>query len=180
MSSSSSDETKNAIGNNNPLITPDRLKKYWTIVGADMICSLKRCMRYLELKPEDDWTDFGYVNWSDERYSKEQVRQFVNSPDFSNMFETFLVVSDKVLEESKKHAEEQTKRRKTDQDEVQRKRLALLQITPEERKLQLRMMTNDNLKKLYPKLSSNGNKEKLVDRILEHEINKNYLKTSNP
>lgn len=182
--STSPEETKITMpdnsNNSNPLITPDRLKKYWTIIGADMICSIKRCMRYLELKPEDDWTDFGYINSDDKRYSKEQVRKFVNSTDFSAMFETFLVVSDKVMEESEKYREMQTKRRKTEQDEVQRKRLPLLEITPQTRKLYLRMMSNADLKQLYPKLHLTGKKEQLVDRILEHEIANNYLKTTNP
>jgi hypothetical protein len=156
------------------------LKEYWTLIGADFLCSVKRLCRYLELGPTETWQDFGYVPWSTTKYSHEQLLNFVKSPEFVTIFEHHLKLGDEMIKESEEIRERDAKRRRIADEKEEKKtqeenaRLSLM--TREERKLELEGMKLPDLKNLYRSLSTSGHKAMIVARILEYEMQNNKLK----
>lgn len=156
------------------------LKKYWTTIGGEMICSVKRLCRYMEMKPDEDWTQFGYVGWDNTKYSNEELLAFVKSPNFITIFQHYLEISSELMKENEEYKERDAKRRKIVKDDEKKKReerdALLAQTTPGERIMQLEAMKLPDLKKLYHKLSGSGNKAAVVQRIVDYEMEKNKLK----
>ena len=156
------------------------LDKYWVLIGAELLSSVKRVCRYLEMDPSETWQDFGFIDWSEKKYSNEQVLNFVKSPEFVTIFEHYLKVGDEIIKESAETREQDAKRRKIAKDEEDKKKreenARLSQLTREERQLELESMKIPDLKNLYRRLSGSGNKSTLIDRILNHEIENNKLK----
>jgi len=156
------------------------LDNYWTLVGAELICSVKRLYRYMEMDPSQDWTKFGYVGWEDTRYSKAELLAFVQSPNFQTIFQHYLNQSDAVLKEAAECKERDAKRRKIENEEQETKRreenVRLSQLTPDERKQELERMKVPDLKNVYKRLSGGGTKAAIIDRIIEHETQNNKLK----
>jgi len=156
------------------------LGKYWGLIGADLICSVKRLFRYVEMDPSQSTDEFGWVPWTESKYSREQLLALVKSPDFATIFEHYLNLGDAAIKASKETEERDAKRRKLNDDErQQRKReegARLSQMTRTERKLELDGMKLSDLKNLYRNVSGSGNKWAVIEKILEHETRENKLK----
>jgi len=156
------------------------LKNYWCTIGADLLSSVKRLCRYLELGPEETWQDFGYVTWSTTKYSHEQLLNFVRSPEFLILFEHHLKLADEVLKDAEEIRERDAKRRRiadeAEEKKTQEENARLSQLTREERNVELESMKLPDLKKLYRNLSSSGHKAIIVARILDYELRENKLK----